>query len=154
VFVLELDSLGATHQIMILSVSRTPGSIMAKPGAMAPGPWRGPGPVKFATFLAVRDTQSGAIVTLGELAWALSWDGMYDFANARWPPADPAAVIVITRGISWSSRVLPDPAVVELPFSLGRETAKGHHQIRTSEGWLLGQEGLPSWPAMPQPRAE
>jgi hypothetical protein len=112
------------------------------------------GTVRFATFLAVRDAQSGAIVTLGEFEWALSWDGTYDFANKRWTPADPAAVMVITREDQEVTRVFPNPAVVELPFSLGGETANGNHQILTPEGWVLCQEGLPSRPAMPHPKTE
>jgi hypothetical protein len=112
------------------------------------------GSVRFATFLAVRDTQSGAVVTLGELEWALSWDGTYDFANKRWTPADPAAVVVITRVDQEVARVFPDPAVVELPFSLGQEVANGNHQILTPEGWVLCQEGLPIRSAMLHPKAE
>jgi hypothetical protein len=104
------------------------------------------GTVRYATFLAAMDTQSGAIVTLGELEWALSWDGTYDFVNEKWTPDDPAAVIVFTRHDQEVAHVFPDPTVVELPFSLGQEAANGNHQIRTAEGWVLCREGLPSWP--------
>jgi hypothetical protein len=93
-------------------------------------------------------------VTLGELKWALSWDGTYDFANKRWTPADPAAVTVITREDQEVALVFPDPAVVELPFSLGRETANGNHQILTPEGWVLCQEGLPRRQAAPHRKPE
>jgi hypothetical protein len=112
------------------------------------------GTVRFATFLAVMDTQSSAIVTLGEVEWALSWNGTYNFAEKRWTPVDPAAVIVITREDQEIARVFHEPAVVELPFSLGQETANGNHQILTPEGWVRCEEGLPSRRAIPHPNGE
>jgi hypothetical protein len=127
----------------VMLVTEYPEGLFGGGDAAGPGLLvRTQGGVRFASFLAVRNTRSCAIVTLGEIEWALSWDGRYDVANKTWTPTDPCTVAVITRQDLERGRVFADPASHDLPFSLGQEIAHGNHQIRTPQGWVLCQEGL------------
>jgi hypothetical protein len=103
------------------------------------------GNVRLVSFLAVRNKQNGAIVTLGEIEWALRWDGRYDFGKKLWTPSDPEAVTAITREDPVRARIFADAASdgCELPFSLRHEIANLNHQIRTAQGWVLCKEGVP-----------
>ncbi|HTU20809.1 MAG TPA: hypothetical protein VMG10_22340 [Gemmataceae bacterium] len=101
------------------------------------------GKVNFHSFLAVVNKTTGAILTLGECQWSLTWGGAYDFANKTWTPNDPNSIITYTESDIAKMYENPKDPDVRLPFKLDGEVANNRREILTNEGWKPCREGLP-----------
>jgi len=100
------------------------------------------GKVDFQAFLAVISSE-GAIVTLSECHWILTWDGTYDFASKTWRRTDPNAVIRWTQ--SDLSRTYENPRAfsTSFPFRLDLPIANDRVEVWTPSGWVACRDGLP-----------
>ena len=94
---------------------------------------------QFCSFLAIARESDKSVVILSSIAWDISWDGQFTFANRTWVESRPGGAFVADQAVLRETAYLnlkENLAPADTPFSLFNAEAETFAEIDTGGQWL------------------